>query len=63
MIQRGGSSSPGSLESDGSLQHSVYRYPSPATAVALAALPTRVLRGRLGQRLWLEGSVGPHGAH
>jgi GT2 family glycosyltransferase len=43
------------LESDGSLQHSVYRYPSPATSLALALLPSRVLRGTVGRRLWLEG--------
>lgn len=45
------------VEPDGSLQHSVHRFPTPATSLALAALPTRVLRGRLGRRLWLEGSV------
>lgn len=45
------------VEPDGSLQHSVHRFPTPLTSLALAVLPTQVLRGRLGRRLCLEGTV------
>lgn len=45
------------LDPDGSLQHSVHRFPSPSAPLAWAVLPARVLRGRLGRRLWLEGAA------
>jgi GT2 family glycosyltransferase len=44
---------------DGSTQHSVYRFPSPVVAAAVCFVPPRWQRGRIGQRLWLEG-VSPH---
>jgi GT2 family glycosyltransferase len=40
---------------DGSEQHSVYRFPSPAVAAAVAFIPRRWQRRGLGQRWWLEG--------
>ncbi len=43
----------------GELQHSVYRWPSPLVALAVALIPPRWQRGRTGARLWLEGS-SPH---
>lgn len=42
---------------DGSTQHSVYRFPSVRLAAAVNLLPERALRGRLGQRLWIEGTA------
>jgi GT2 family glycosyltransferase len=54
---RRGLVAPRLLESDGTLQHSVHRYPSAGPALALALLPARALRGRLGRRLWIEGSA------
>lgn len=45
------------LEPDGSLQHSVYRFPTAATSLALALLPARALRGSVGEHLWLEGTA------
>ena len=45
------------LHADGRLQHSVHRFPTPWTSVALAVLPGRVRRGELGRRLWLEGAA------
>jgi N-acetylglucosaminyl-diphospho-decaprenol L-rhamnosyltransferase len=44
---------------DGSTQHSVYRFPSPAVAAAVGLLPPRWTRGRIGRRFWLEGAC-PH---
>jgi GT2 family glycosyltransferase len=44
---------------DGSVQHSVYRYPSPGVAAAVSFVPARWQRGRIGQRFWLEGA-SPH---
>jgi GT2 family glycosyltransferase len=44
---------------DGSTQHSVYRFPSPAVAAAVCFIPPRWQRGRIGQRYWLEGA-SPH---
>lgn len=41
---------------DGSLQHSVHRFPSRAVAAVLV-LPARFHRGRLGRRYWLEGAA------
>lgn len=41
---------------DGSLQHSVHRFPSRAVAAVLV-LPARLHRGRLGRRYWLEGAA------
>jgi GT2 family glycosyltransferase len=45
--------------SDGSLQHSVYRFPSLGVAAAVCFLPARWHRGRVGRRFWLEGGA-PH---
>ncbi|HWW52192.1 MAG TPA: glycosyltransferase family 2 protein [Acidimicrobiales bacterium] len=44
---------------DGSVQHSVYRFPSPAVAAAVSFVPPRWQHGRIGQRYWLEGA-SPH---
>src|SRR5262249_151958 len=44
---------------DGSLQHSVYRFPSPAVTAAVGFVPGRMLRRGLGARMWLEG-YAPH---
>jgi N-acetylglucosaminyl-diphospho-decaprenol L-rhamnosyltransferase len=44
---------------DGSLQHSVYTFPSPLQAAAVSFLPARYRTGRMGRRLWLEGAA-PH---
>lgn len=44
---------------DGTLQHSVYTFPSVAQALAVSLIPPRWQRGRVGRRLWLEGS-SPH---
>ncbi|HEY2214438.1 MAG TPA: glycosyltransferase family 2 protein [Acidimicrobiales bacterium] len=44
---------------DGSLQHTVYRFPSPLTTAVICLVPTRLQRGRLAHRFWLEGRV-PH---
>lgn len=44
---------------DGTLQHSVYRFPSLRVAAAVAMLPTRWHRGPVGRRFWLEGGA-PH---
>jgi N-acetylglucosaminyl-diphospho-decaprenol L-rhamnosyltransferase len=44
---------------DGSVQHSVYRFPSPAVAAAVCLVPPRWQKGWLGRRYWLEGA-SPH---
>jgi GT2 family glycosyltransferase len=44
---------------DGSLQHSVYRFPSPLITAIICLVPTRLQRGRLARHWWLEGRV-PH---
>jgi GT2 family glycosyltransferase len=44
---------------DGTLQHSVYRFPSPLITFIICIVPARLQRGRLAQRWWLEGRV-PH---
>lgn len=44
---------------DGSLQHSVYRFPSVRLAFAVACLPLPLHGGALGRRFWLEGHA-PH---
>lgn len=44
---------------DGSLQHSVHRFPSVATALVMGLVPTRLRRGHIGTRWWLEG-FAPH---
>ena len=44
---------------DGSLQQSVYRFPSLAVAAAVCLLPTPLHRGWIGRRFWLEGHA-PH---
>lgn len=43
---------------DGGTQHSAYRFPSPAVALA-CALPVRAQRGRLGRHLGLEPAGPP----
>ncbi|MCU1691217.1 MAG: putative glycosyltransferase [Frankiales bacterium] len=40
---------------DGSLQHSVHRFPGPGLALVQGLVPPRLRAGRLGRRLWLEG--------
>ncbi|MBV9663859.1 MAG: glycosyltransferase family 2 protein [Actinobacteria bacterium] len=45
---------------DGTLQHSVYRFPSP-TVSAAASLPPLLRRGWVGRRFWLLGDA-PHDA-
>lgn len=47
------------LNSDGSLQHTVYRFPSVAVGAAVALLPSRWHGGAVGRRFWLEGHA-PH---
>jgi N-acetylglucosaminyl-diphospho-decaprenol L-rhamnosyltransferase len=42
---------------DGSLQHSVYRFPSPIVTFIICAVPRRLQRGKLAERWWLEGRV------
>ena len=44
---------------DGSLQHSVYRFPSLSVAAAVCLLPTSFHGGAIGRRFWLEGHA-PH---
>jgi N-acetylglucosaminyl-diphospho-decaprenol L-rhamnosyltransferase len=44
---------------DGSLQHSVYRFPSPLITLVICLVPLRLQRGRLARQWWLEGRV-PH---
>lgn len=51
--------SPRLVNSDGSLQHSAYTFPSPLQAAAVSFLPARFRMGRVGRRLWLEGAA-PH---
>lgn len=43
------------LNSDGTDQHTVYRFPSLAVAAAVAFLPGRSQRSWAGRRWWLEG--------
>ena len=45
------------LNSDGSLQPSVHRFPSVALAVTANLVPARLLRGRLGRNFWIEGTA------
>jgi GT2 family glycosyltransferase len=47
------------INPDGSTQHSVYRFPSPAVAAVVSFVPPRWQRGSIGQRFWLEGA-SPH---
>src|SRR5579884_1752094 len=44
---------------DGTLQHSVYRFPSTAVTFASSFLPARMHHGRIARRMWLEGSPSP----
>jgi N-acetylglucosaminyl-diphospho-decaprenol L-rhamnosyltransferase len=44
---------------DGSLQHTVYRFPSPVTTAVICLVPVRLQRGKLAHRFGLEGRV-PH---
>jgi len=46
---------------DGAMQHSVYRFPSPAVTAAVSFVPPRLQRGPIGRRFWLEGAH-PHDA-
>lgn len=43
------------LNPDGTDQHSVYRFPSPAVAIAVAFVPSRWQASWVGRRWWLEG--------
>ncbi|MCI0633687.1 MAG: glycosyltransferase, partial [Actinobacteria bacterium] len=47
------------LNRDRSVQHSVFRFPSPRQAAAVLLPPPRVLRRGLGERWWAEG-YAPH---
>jgi GT2 family glycosyltransferase len=47
--------SPRLVNSDGADQHSVYRFPSPAVAVAVTFAPHRWQEEWVGKRWWLEG--------
>jgi GT2 family glycosyltransferase len=47
------------INQDGSLQHSVYRFPSPLLTFIVCAVPRFLQRGRLARRWWLEGRT-PH---
>lgn len=44
---------------DGSLQHSVHRFPSVRQALVVGFVPVRLRSGWLGRRYWLEG-FAPH---
>ncbi len=44
---------------DGTMQHSVYRFPSAAVSTAASVMPTRMHNGRIARRLWLEGAPSP----
>ncbi|HVA06307.1 MAG TPA: glycosyltransferase family 2 protein [Acidimicrobiales bacterium] len=44
---------------DGSLQHTVYRFPSPLITTIICLVPPKLQGGRLARRWWLEGRV-PH---
>lgn len=44
---------------DGTLQHSVYRFPSIPLAAVVCFVPPRLQRGPIGRRWWLEGAA-PH---
>lgn len=45
------------VANDGTPQHSVYRFPSPAVAAAAAFVPIRFQGGRLGRRFGLEAAA------
>lgn len=47
------------VNANGSVQHSVYRFPSLATAAAVCLVPAAGHRRFLGRRFWLEGGA-PH---
>ena len=47
------------LNDDGTLQHSVYRFPSTAISFVLSVVPPRFQHGWLGRHFWLEGAA-PH---
>lgn len=44
---------------DGSIQHSVYRFPSVVVAIASTFLPVAMQDSRIAKRFWLEGSSPP----
>jgi GT2 family glycosyltransferase len=50
-----GLSVPRLLNEDGTLQHSVHRFPSVAHAVVMGFVPHRLRSGRIGRQHWLEG--------
>jgi GT2 family glycosyltransferase len=43
----------------GTLQHSVYRFPSSLLTCIICSVPVRLQKGRLAEKWWLEGRV-PH---
>src|SRR5262249_11300166 len=45
------------LNADGSLQHSVHRFPSVTEAGVMGFVPPPLRPGRIGERWWLEGSA------
>jgi GT2 family glycosyltransferase len=47
------------VNTDGTLQHSVYRFPSTLVSFVVCAVPTRFQQGWVGRRFWLEGAA-PH---
>jgi GT2 family glycosyltransferase len=47
------------VNEDGSLQHSVYRFPSLRVAAVVCFVPQRLFAGPIGRRFWLEG-FAPH---
>jgi GT2 family glycosyltransferase len=47
------------VNSNGSLQHSAYTFPSALQAAAVSFIPYRWRRGALGRRFWFEGCA-PH---
>jgi GT2 family glycosyltransferase len=47
--------SPRLRNADGSVQHSVHRFPSPAVSLASGFVPHGLRAGAIGERFWLEG--------
>lgn len=47
------------VNADGSLQHSVHRFPTVASALVVSFVPPRWKTGPIGRRWWLEGAT-PH---